>query len=1049
MPITIHKNHKHYKNKNIKSSACRVTSINGTRNKSNTSSLARRGFNVVLSTLVFGILSSLVFVAVTLTNTTMAESNVSFSIESPKVLSVTIPSNSLVLNMAPESGGTFSSGSVDISVITSYYSGYTLNMITENTELAKTNVPEGETVPTIPTFETGINYNAADFASSNTNEDTLNRWAYKKSSDTNYVAVQETQEIAYSDEPVSQGNGVTTVDFGVKLDNTIAAGNYEVDLNFVATPNPVIYTIDFDANANNDTVTNMPTSLTGEVSPAIDTAIEISDVSPVRDHYNFIGWCTVQPTTVTTENSQTDTCVYDETAGVTYQPGSTYTMDTTSNVLNVTLYAMWSLQTPGITFIYDSNIDGMMVSDGTDVLSITASNTTLNLKSGHTYTIAVDYKAGYTNSSITHTSGSGSLSGNVYTVADGTATITASSTIKTNLSLKINFTAAQVNSVAVKTGSASGTTVATISTSGSTATGLTYGTNYYLVPSYKTGYTRNSWTKNSTLGALSSTSADNPYFTIGDGTNEVTLNSKAKTNLSLKINFTAAQVNSVAVKTGSASGTTVATISTSGSTATGLTYGTNYYLVPSYKTGYTRNSWTKNSTLGALSSTSADNPYFTIGDGTNEVTLNSKAKTNLSLKINFTAAQVNSVAVKTGSASGTTVATISTSGSTATGLTYGTNYYLVPSYKTGYTRNSWTKNSTLGALSSTSADNPYFTIGDGTNEVTLNSKAKTNLSLKINFTAAQVNSVAVKTGSASGTTVATISTSGSTATGLTFGTKYYLVPSYKDGYQFSSWSGATVGSISSTSAANPYFTVGDGANAITLNSKQNNYPLMKDYTKATCQSQASSADVTVKDERDNNTYTVRYINGNCWMTQNLRFTGTSLNKDTTNVTANKTLTWYDLKTNGGSGKECNGSNGYSNACRRTPDSTDLNNNGGYNATQVGQWYNYYGATAGTISGSSNSTEASQDICPKNWHLPTGGSSSQQSGITSYKNVFSTVRGGDYYNGSLYNASSRGLWWSSTAYGTTKRYVLRFNGSNLDTYNDNRYSGLYVRCIRSS
>ena len=374
---------------------------------------------------------------------------------------------------------------------------------------------------------------------------------------------------------------------------------------------------------------------------------------------------------------------------------------------------------------------------------------------------------------------------------------------------------------------------------------------------------------------------------------------------------------------------------------------------------------------------------------------------------------------------------------------------MVPSYKTGYTRNSWTKNSTLGALSSTSADNPYFTIGDGTNEVTLNSKAKTNLSLKINFTAAQVNSVAVKTGSASGTTVATISTSGSTATGLTFGTKYYLVPSYKDGYQFSSWSGATVGSISSTSAANPYFTVGDGANAITLNSKQNNYPLMKDYTKATCQSQASSADVTVKDERDNNTYTVRYINGNCWMTQNLRFTGTSLNKDTTNVTANKTLTWYDLKTNGGSGKECNGSNGYSNACRRTPDSTDLNNNGGYNATQVGQWYNYYGATAGTISGSSNSTEASQDICPKNWHLPTGGSSSQQSGITSYKNVFSTVRGGDYYNGSLYNASSRGLWWSSTAYGTTKRYVLRFNGSNLDTYNDNRYSGLYVRCIRSS
>ena len=38
---------------------------------------------------------------------------------------------------------------------------------------------------------------------------------------------------------------------------------------------------------------------------------------------------------------------------------------------------------------------------------------------------------------------------------------------------------------------------------------------------------------------------------------------------------------------------------------------------------------------------------------------------------------------------------------------------------------------------------------------------------------------------------------------------------------------------------------------------------------------ASSATYTVVDARDDNDYTVRYINGACWMTQNLRLSSTT------------------------------------------------------------------------------------------------------------------------------------------------------------------------------
>ena len=112
-------------------------------------------------------------------------------------------------------------------------------------------------------------------------------------------------------------------------------------------------------------------------------------------------------------------------------------------------------------------------------------------------------------------------------------TMTGYCTIKSNLSLKVSFNSTYVSQIKVckTSGDCSGTNlVKTITTSGDTATGLTYNTAYYLYPTYTTGSKLSSWAKDSgAVGTLSSTTAANPTYTIGDGTNAVTHNGARQT----------------------------------------------------------------------------------------------------------------------------------------------------------------------------------------------------------------------------------------------------------------------------------------------------------------------------------------------------------------------------------------------------------------------------------------------------------------------------------------------------------------------------------------
>ena len=218
------------------------------------------------------------------------------------------------------------------------------------------------------------------------------------------------------------------------------------------------------------------------------------------------------------------------------------------------------------------------------------------------------------------------------------------------------------------------------------------------------------------------------------------------------------------------------------------------------------------------------------------------------------------------------------------------------------------------------------------------------------------------------------------------------------------------------------------------------------------------------DIRDNNVYTIKKINGDCWMTQNLRFlgnTGSAANKmvmtSSTSNGANTTLDLYSLNSSdagnfGAYADRCDSTNGYNNACVYDSGSET-----------TGVWYNYYAASAGNISTDNNQTAVSASgpsVCPAGWHLPTGPAVDTPSefyktfqnttanswvAANDYTNAFKAIAGGRYISGSL-GITSLGYWWSATASTAAHRYSLGYNGSQFSSSSEGRYYGLFVRCI---
>ena len=248
----------------------------------------------------------------------------------------------------------------------------------------------------------------------------------------------------------------------------------------------------------------------------------------------------------------------------------------------------------------------------------------------------------------------------------------------------------------------------------------------------------------------------------------------------------------------------------------------------------------------------------------------------------------------------------------------------------------------------------------------------------------------------------------------------------RTGYVFTGWNTAADGSGTSYADGADYtVTPATGDATITLYAQW--APSMQDFTLAQCQSLASDANYTVVDSRDGSDYTVRYINGACWMTQNLRLSGgRTLTSADSNVTRNWSFPTTQLAGN--------------NYAYTAPQTTISSN------TSYGGYYNFCAASAGTVCNDTTEQDATQDICPKGWRLPTH---NEQNGIRSYVSAFSPVCSGSYSSGSLYYTGSSGYWWSATAYSSSSQYYLRYYDGSLDTSYRNKNLGSSVRCIRSS
>ena len=208
---------------------------------------------------------------------------------------------------------------------------------------------------------------------------------------------------------------------------------------------------------------------------------------------------------------------------------------------------------------------------------------------------------------------------------------------------------------------------------------------------------------------------------------------------------------------------------------------------------------------------------------------------------------------------------------------------------------------------------------------------------------------------------------------------------------------------------------------------------MQDLTTTLCSSSDNWATATLIDRRDNNSYTIAKINGNCWMTQNLRIAGgTTLTPSTSNVASNYTIPTTDQESGA---SETEGR---------------VHNSGN---TSQGYWYNFCAASAGTVctdaspSGDEENFDATYDICPKGWRLPISREAGSLSG-TYYITAFSPVLG-DYFGTRYYE--DQGLWWTASASGYGHS-VLEYEDGELDTWGAGTLpvddNGHYVRCIKS-
>ena len=255
--------------------------------------------------------------------------------------------------------------------------------------------------------------------------------------------------------------------------------------------------------------------------------------------------------------------------------------------------------------------------------------------------------------------------------------------------------------------------------------------------------------------------------------------------------------------------------------------------------------------------------------------------------------------------------------------------------------------------------------------------------------------------------------------------------------------------------------------------------------------------VTLKDSRDNTTYTVaKLADGNVWMLDNLALNLVTHkdNLNSTNTNASNTSLGYLKGTQtrdpeddpdgnyatAGVSTNWNDSYSYSAPLINTDYLNtvgETNQQWGNGSHKYGIYYNYCATSAGSYcygNGTETGTpsgNATEDICPASWRLPTGGETGEFRNLCNLSLDGTCLSENQPMTASNQNSlqyllsaplSGRiplmyqgeyAVFWSSTNDGGARMYRLRLSNEYADAYQSgvgaNRYFGASIRCVLKS
>ena len=233
----------------------------------------------------------------------------------------------------------------------------------------------------------------------------------------------------------------------------------------------------------------------------------------------------------------------------------------------------------------------------------------------------------------------------------------------------------------------------------------------------------------------------------------------------------------------------------------------------------------------------------------------------------------------------------------------------------------------------------------------------------------------------------------------------------------------------------------------------------------------TASPINVVDVRDGEVYKAqRLADGKCWLLDNLRLDPTAVSltdlQGKTNA-SNQTLIYFK---NGG------GSSPYTNVGVNTTWASSSDNkydepkvvtaykdttitSYGAGSGKIGVYYNFCAASAGSYCYASGSStgNATEDICPAGWRMPTGGEFDNteyralylayNSDANAFRQALSTPLSGNFGKGSAREQGTYGLFWSSTREDDGYMYILRLDSSGVYPSNGyNRSYGYSMRCL---